>query len=111
VFSRDGGYAFAGDKFGDVAVASTADGASAPLLGHYCSTISSLALSPDGARICSCIRKAVSMLLSHASISLQIASEPCTPCVIFTYTLQAAAWRRQHPVILQQSCKDRVCQG
>lgn len=49
-FSRDGGYTFAGDKFGDVVVASTADGIAAPLLGHYCSTISSLAVSPDGAQ-------------------------------------------------------------
>lgn len=47
-FSLDGAHAFVGDKFGDVAVGATASGASAPLLGHYCSTISSMAVSPDG---------------------------------------------------------------
>lgn len=47
-FSLDGSHAFVGDKFGDVVVGATASGASAPLLGHYCSTISSMAVSLDG---------------------------------------------------------------
>lgn len=51
-FSLDGAHAFAADKFGDVAVAASASGASAPLLGHYCSTVSSMAVSPDGETLC-----------------------------------------------------------
>ena len=47
-FSLDGAYVFVADKFGDVTVASTGSGASALMLGHYCSTVSAMAVSPDG---------------------------------------------------------------
>jgi hypothetical protein len=54
-FSKDGAYAFVADKFGDVTVASTTSGASALLLGHYCSAVSSMAVSPDGVHLSRCV--------------------------------------------------------
>lgn len=47
-FSLDGGHALVADKFGDVTVSATSGGSAALLLGHYCSTVAALAVSPDG---------------------------------------------------------------
>lgn len=56
VFGSNGCHVFVADKFGDVTVAATSGGPSALLLGHYCSTVAALAVSPDGRLLASADR-------------------------------------------------------
>ena len=52
VFSLDSEHALVADKFGDVTAAATDGGQPAQLLGHYCSAITAMAVSPKGRSPC-----------------------------------------------------------